>query len=388
MRILHTSDWHLGHHLYGHDRTEEHMAMIDQMVAIVAEERPDVFLLCGDVYDTAQPSAAVQKMFVNALVRIQQANPDMTIIVTAGNHDSGSRHEVFRIPWKALGVEVIGALSPDTPDSHIVAIPGKGFVVALPYANERYIPEGFIQGLIDTVGSRNSGNLPVVMTAHTTVKGADYSGHDRINEYTVGGIEGIEIELLGTGYDYLALGHIHHDQFVHTGRHNVRYSGSPIPVSFDERFDHSVSIVDIEGHGAVPRVRKILIENPVPLLTVPSEGATDWDTAIELLFKFPDRQKAYIRLNVEVESSLPPGAVEEAFYVTKHKQCRFCGINQIRSRSAAHSEKSFSVKEFKELDPMELAMQFAGEEGIKFDDDMQEMFREIMSSIQEEERER
>ena len=110
MKILHTSDWHLGHTLYNYDRTEEQQAMLEQMVSIVEEQKPDVFLLCGDVYHTPQPSAAVQTMLSDGLVRIHEANPQMTIVMTAGNHDSGTKHEIFQTPWKALKVYAIGQL--------------------------------------------------------------------------------------------------------------------------------------------------------------------------------------------------------------------------------------------------------------------------------------
>lgn len=383
MKILHTSDWHLGHRLYGHDRTEEQTAMTDRIAEIAREEKPDVFLLCGDVYDVAQPSAAVQTMFVSALVKIQQAHPEMKIIVTAGNHDSGSRHEVFRIPWKALGVEMIGTLSLESPELHIVEIPGKGYIIGLPYANERYIPEGFIQRLLDSVQERNRENLPIVMTAHTTLRGADYKGHEETGEHIVGGIEGIDIAMMGRGYDYLALGHIHHDQFVHTGRHNVRYSGSPLAVSFDEDFPHSVSIVTIDSHGSRPEVRKVAIENPWPLVTLPSSGAADWERAMELLADFPEKQKAYIRLNIHSDDILPPGAVEEAVHVIKGKLCKFCGINQKR-KFGDHREKIFTVKEFKALDPLDIARQFVEEEGKTFDEDIKEMLGEVMEAIKEE----
>lgn len=86
------------------------MVMLLQMVNIVREQKPDVFLLCGDVYHTPQPSAAVQTMFTNALVEIRDANPDMTIVITAGNHDSGTKHDIFRTPWKALKVVTIGCI--------------------------------------------------------------------------------------------------------------------------------------------------------------------------------------------------------------------------------------------------------------------------------------
>ena len=90
MKILHTSDWHLGHTLYSFDRTEEHKAMLKQIIDIVSKHQPDVFLLCGDVYHTPQPSAAVQTLLSDALVDIHNAHPEMTIVMTAGNHDSGT----------------------------------------------------------------------------------------------------------------------------------------------------------------------------------------------------------------------------------------------------------------------------------------------------------
>lgn len=272
MKILHTSDWHLGHTLYNYDRAEEQQAMLEQMVSIVEEQKPDVFLLCGDVYHTPQPSAAVQTMLSDGLVRIHEANPQMTIVMTAGNHDSGTKHEIFQTPWKALKVYAIGQLEREDLDEHIVEVPEKGWIVAVPYANERNIPEGFFQQLLDRVAERNNENLPVVMTAHTTVKGCDFTGHDHATEYTVGGIDSLELEEMGEGYDYLALGHIHHGQFVHSGKHNVRYSGTPLPVSFDENFTHSVSIVEIGQHGETPAVKEIEIQNPHPLVTLPTDG--------------------------------------------------------------------------------------------------------------------
>ena len=93
MKILHTSDWHLGHTLYNYDRTEEQLSMLQQIEDIVHNEQPDVFLLCGDVYHTSQPSASVQTMFTDALVQIHHACPSMTIVVTAGNHDSGTKQQ-------------------------------------------------------------------------------------------------------------------------------------------------------------------------------------------------------------------------------------------------------------------------------------------------------
>ncbi|MBO5271451.1 MAG: exonuclease SbcCD subunit D [Muribaculaceae bacterium] len=386
MKILHTSDWHLGHSLYNHDRKEEQEDMLRQMVEIVKEHKPDLFLLAGDVYHTSQPSAAVLKQFVDALTLILNANPEMTIVATAGNHDSGSRHEIYSTPWKAQNVYTIGNLSRDNITDHIISIPGKGYVLAIPYTYERNIPDGFFQQLLDTVAEMNSENLPVIMTAHTTVNGCDFAGHDYTSESTIGGIDAIDIKQMGEGYDYLALGHIHHAQFVHTGKHNVRYSGTPIAVSFDENYPHTVSLVEIGSHGERPNVKEIDIHNIHPLVTLPTEGFTSWDDAKKLFANFPDDIPAYIRLNVEVEDMLPPNANDEARAIANGKKCKFCIINAKRKEREKSDAKILSVQEFQAESPLDIAMRYANDKGCTFDDDIKELFNEVIKIINEETR--
>ena len=386
MKILHTSDWHLGHTLYNYDRTREQKDMLKQMVSIVSDEQPDVFLLCGDVYHTSQPSAAVQAMLTEGLVSLHKAHPQMTIVVTAGNHDSGTKHEIFRTPWRALQVYTVGQLRKASLDEHIIEVPGKGYVIAVPYVNERNMPEGLFQQLLDKVGERNTGGLPVVMMAHTTVRGCDFTGHDHASACTVGGIDSLELGQMGQGYDYLALGHIHHGQFVHSGRHNVRYSGTPLPVSFDETFSHSVSIVDIGRHGDKPKVEEIEISNRCPLVTLPANGWASWEKVKRLLATFPDRQSAYIRLNVEIEDFLPVEAHAEAINLTEGKRCRFCYINAKRKTDChgESTERVLTVQEFQEEKPIEIARRYAVDEDIVFDEDMEAMFNEVMNLVDED----
>ena len=386
MKILHTSDWHLGHTLYNYDRTEEQMVMLLQMVNIVKEEQPDVFLLCGDVYHTPQPSAAVQTMFTNALVQIRDANPGMTIVITAGNHDSGSKHDIFRTPWKALKVYTVGTIDASQKEELVVEVPGKGYVIAVPYVNERNMPKGFFQELIDIVDEKNVGNLPVVMMAHTTVRGCDFAGHDNASEYTVGGIDSYDLDEMGTGYDYLALGHIHHGQYIHSGKHNVRYCGTPIPVSFDERYMHSVSIVEIAEHGERPTVREIEINPHRPLVTLPTEGVATWEDAKELLENYPNDIDAYIRLNVEVDDFLPVEANAEAQMICEEKKCKFCVINSQRLKRSRREAKIMSVQEFKTENPIGIAERYAEDLGKTFDSEMKELFNEALAALKDEER--
>lgn len=388
MKILHTSDWHLGHILYNYDRTEEQRKMLEQMADIVRTEQPDVFMLCGDVYHSSQPSASVQRMFTEALVEIHNAYPPITIVITAGNHDSGTKHEIFRTPWKALKVHTVGHLDREHIEEHIITVPGKGLILAIPYVYERNIPEGLFEQMLDAAKQRNSEGLPIVMMAHTTVKGCDYTGHDHATEYVVGGIDSLDVEQMGEGYDYLALGHIHHGQFVHTGHHNVRYCGSPLPISFDETFAHSVSLVEIGQHGDRPQVTEIEIRNPHPLVTLPTQGLATWEEAKTLLRNFPNDNPAYIRLNVETDDFLPAEANAEANALTAGKQCRFCYINAIRKAEQRQDDRALTVQELQTEAPIDIARRYAEYIGVTFDDEMKEMFDEALDMVNKDERNR
>ncbi len=382
MKILHTSDWHLGHTIYNYDRTEEQTDMLNQIVEIVNNEKPDLFLLCGDVYHTAQPSASVQTMFVNALMNIHNANPEMTIVITAGNHDSGSRHEIFSAALETMKIYTIGNLTKENFDKHIIEIPNKGYVIAIPYTHERNIPEGFFQQIIDYTIKQNTNNLPIIMSAHTTVKGCDFSGHDHASEYTVGGIDAFDIYQMGEGYDYLALGHIHHEQFVHSGRHNVHYSGSPIQISFDENYPHSISIIEIDKHGDSPNTKKIEINNINPLVTLPTEGFATWEEAKELLQNFPNDSSAYIRLNIEIEDFIPVDANATAINIASTKQCKFCYINAKRKTQINSEEIStMTIEEFQNESPINIVKRYTKDTNTIFNDEMIELLNTVIEEV-------
>ena len=229
-------------------------------------------------------------------------------------------------------------------------------------------------------------NLPVVMMAHTTIRGCDFAGHENGTEYAVGGIDSYDLDEMGTGYDYLALGHIHHGQFIHSGKHNVRYCGTPIPVSFDENYKHSVSIVEITKHGEKPTVVEIDIDPHRPLVTLPTEGVATWEDAKELLENYPNDIEAYIRLNVEVDDFLPVEAHAEALMICEDKKCRFCVINSQRLKKNRKEAKVMSVQEFKTEEPIGIAERYAEDLGIEFDNDLKELFNETLAALKEEER--
>ena len=387
MKILHTSDWHLGHTLYNFLREEEHADMLRQMTRIVEKEKPDAFVISGDVYDTMQPSASVQTMLANALVDIHHANPDMKIVCIAGNHDSGSRHTIYRTPWKALGVEMVGNISRDSRlEDYIFKVEGKGYIVAVPFAADRFMPEDVYVRLQEMVAEINKEEqLPVFLSAHLAVARCDYRGHDMSTDDNIGGLGCRELNVFGKGYDYIALGHIHKYQKLDSdGR--IYYCGTPIAMSFDEVYRgnrHCVMLVECEAHGAIPQVTPLEINNPRPLVNIPQEGFAEWEEVKREFTNYPDNIPSYIRLNVEVENYLTSGANEEASMIASEKDCRFCIINAKRKESVQKEKERqvFTTSEFKQLDTTDVARMWIESKGDTFDDEMKEIIEEVKRDI-------
>jgi len=369
MKILHTSDWHLGHKLYGYDRTEEQLSFLNQLKDIVVDQQPDLMVVSGDIFHTAAPPIDVQTMFVESLLNIHQARPEMTIVVTAGNHDSYSRLEIDKSLWESQNVFIIGNIAQNEDrtanyDAHIIEVRNndqlKGYVAAVPYCFEQNFPQVpediteerqsyYFKALLQAIGERNTQGLPVVMMAHLTIQNSDLTGHDG----SIGNVSAIPLADLSTGYDYLALGHIHHVQNIQGSDGRARYCGTPIAISFDEQFGHTVTIVTLDAHDAKPTFDKIEIDNPHPLVTLPTEGALPFDEALELLQNFNSNIPAYIRLNVLVDSNkyISPEATTQAVEATNGKQCRFCLINSVLQAdiTTTQNTQSYSIQTLKEL---------------------------------------
>lgn len=390
IKILHTADWHLGQMLCNFDRREEQQAMLDQMPAIVRQEQPDVFLLAGDIYDAAQPSAAVQKMFNDAILNLHHICPEMTIVCISGNHDSGIRHTIYQKPWEDLQVHMTGTIQREHPEEHIIEIAGKGFVVAVPYASHHLLPDGFYQSLYDTVAQRNSARLPVVLTAHLALSSCDPTGNDIFLD-TIGGLECADASDFSR-YDYVALGHIHKPQYVGSAQ-RIRYAGTPLPVSFDEVYpgcEHSVSIVEISHSGDLPSVRTIAINNPRPLVNLYAHASDSLREVQEALLRLPQDSRTYIRLNAEVPQGqvLPYTDGEIRHFLQEHNPCaQFCYINAIRKTPPAvlHSDdtanSSLSLTEFQHLQPAEVLARWFASRGTTYTDEHRQMFRQAEARL-------
>lgn len=359
--------------------------MLSQIEEIVKDEKPDALVVSGDIYHTGTPSTATQKMFTEAIMRIHSVNPLMVIIITAGNHDSPSKHGISKVLWETQNVYMVASVDRDDLDSLIINVQGKGLVAAVPYINERSMPEDFFKELLARVDNINTKKLPVVLSAHITVTGSDFGGHEDVRGVIVGGIEGIDLSSLGEGYDYVALGHIHHAQTIGGSNGRVRYSGTPIPISFDETFTHSVSVVDIARHGSEPKITEVEIKNPRPLVNIPTSGFGSWEEVKQKAIDFPKNRPTYIRLNVKVDDYLPSDAKSEAMNIFKDGEARFCLINAHRTVETGSAGRSLSVSEFKAMEPIEVAKLYASDTSLAFGEDLETLFEEAEREVTAEE---
>lgn len=359
MKVIHTSDWHLGHVLYNFDRTAEHGAFLEQLCELVRSEKPDAILVSGDIFDSAQPSIPAQRLYNRMMIEIARMNPDTTIVVTAGNHDGASRQELFSELWdEAFNVKYVGKIGYKEDgtvdlDKFIVMIPGKGFIVAVPYIYGENYPEStddsrvpiqdFHQRLLDRVAERNLDGLPVIMMDHLAVASCDIAGHDSSKARLV--FE--DLELLGQGWDYLALGHIHKPQTIKGTA--ARYCGSPIPVSFDEDYEHSVSVVTIGKHGDAPMITTVPVKNVMPIWNLPREAGT-FDEVKAAIAAIPAGAKGYARVNIKTKDIFPMDQkIEIEALMKEHKGIRMCNINLVREGGSAPRElKTYTPDELKQ----------------------------------------
>ncbi len=409
MKIIHTSDWHIGQIFYEHDRTDEHEAFFKKLADIVRKERPDALLVSGDIFDSAMPSAQNQRLYTDSILCLMEACPGMTAVITAGNHDSGSRLETVRNLWEKAGVKVVGCLSRDNGQArysgHIFRIPSvsgngeaAGYVIALPHIYKQNYPVSqngdrqreLYRKLMETVDEENSAGLPVVMMAHLAVSGSDISGHG----LQAGGMDYVPADIFPEGCSYVALGHIHKPQTLHVrpGRNVpgpvVRYCGSPLPLSFDEVYRHSVSIVEISEKKEV-KIREEEIPCIMPALTVP-ENPVPFETALKALKDFPAEKNAYIRLNVQITDYLPQNASIQAAQMAEGKKCKYCGMKITRSgENRGRETKSLTVDEIKAINPIDVAKMFYRKKfGIEMNAEMEDMLNCVIEEISEEKDER
>jgi len=347
MKIIHTSDWHLGHRLYNYDRTDEELHFFSQLSKVVEAERPDALLVSGDVFHTGVPGNDVAKRFTEQLMSVQESCPTMEVILVAGNHDSYSRLEIDQALWARRHVHIVGTPAENDDGTadfarNIIAIGDKGLVAAVPFCHARNFPlvrgeesdrlKAYFMGLRKAAAAKNVRGLPTVLMAHLAVgSDADISGQDVSDVDGDGGR--IELAAFGTGYDYIALGHIHFAQWIKGERKLARYCGTPRQIHFDERHLHGVDVVEVET-GMEPKLRTIPLKPLRSLKTIGGAKGLAFAAALEEFNAEEIPEGSYVRLNVRLGKDEPVGVdwTEMARKVAETRNLRFCLINPIREQ--------------------------------------------------------
>lgn len=272
MKILHTSDWHIGRTLYGRKRYEEFEAFLTWLEETIQQHQVDALLLAGDVFDTSAPSNRAQELYYRFLCRVAGSNC-RHVVVIAGNHDSPSFLSAPKELLRALDVHVVGSAS-ENLDGEVLVLTDKDkspelIVCAVPYLRDRDIRvaeagesiEDKERKLIEGIRShyadvaalaeqkrRDLGaEIPIIAMGHLFTAGGQTVEGDGVRELYVGSLAHVTAGIFPENLNYLALGHLHVPQKVN-GSEVMRYSGSPLPMGFGEaKQQKSVCLVEFAG---------------------------------------------------------------------------------------------------------------------------------------------
>lgn len=270
MRLLHTSDWHLGQHFLGKTRLAEHQAFLDWLLLQVQQHAVDAVIVAGDVFDTGAPPSYARECYNRLVVALHQLG--CRLLVLGGNHDSVATLGESGPLLACLGASVVPAVAAN-PDEQVLVLPQRNgqpgaIVCAIPFIRARDVMQSqagqsaedkqltlqaaihaHYQAVYQAACARREAlclPLPIVATGHLTTVGA--SASEAVREIYVGALEAFPTSAFPPA-DYIALGHIHRPQRV-GGLDHIRYSGSPIALGFDEaRQQKEVLLVDLEPLG-------------------------------------------------------------------------------------------------------------------------------------------
>ncbi len=373
MRILHTSDWHLGRTLHGVDLHRAHEAFLDHLVELVRAERVDAVVVAGDVYDRAVPPVASVELLSDALARLTALT---RVVLTPGNHDSATRlgfgaglfrdRLAVRSRIAGLGEPVVLPDADGAPGALVYALPyldpdmsreeltetGEDGARERPARSHEAVTAAALRRVHADLATRRAAGarVPAMLLAHAFVTGGAASESER--DIRVGGVDAVPSGVFGPAgaLDYVALGHLHGPQRV--GREGVdpvmRYAGSPLAFSFSEAAHHkSTALVDLGADG----VRAVeLVPTPVPRRL----GDVTGTLAALLGRAFDDRTGDWLRVTVtdDVRPEQLWEQVARRFphaLVVRHVPAR------VRERAAATVTSA--------QDPLEVAAQFLAAAG-------------------------
>lgn len=276
MKVLHTADWHIGKVLHKHGLTTEFEMFLDWLIALIEEENIDVLLVSGDVFDVANPSVKDRSVYYNFLSRLIHCKTQ--VVITGGNHDSVGLIDAPHDILEQLSISVIGGAKEDLQDEliEIHGMDGKLelVVAAVPFLRDRDLrnlysdvefesrEEAIRHGIkehyqrLSDLCNEKYPNVPAIAMGHLFAKGVSTSESER--EIHIGNAAAIESNIFSDRFGYVALGHIHRPQKI-GGNDMMRYSGSPIALSFSEKEDRKCVLITELNDGRFEAPRTVYV---------------------------------------------------------------------------------------------------------------------------------
>lgn len=411
MRLLHTSDWHLGQTLHNYERTYEHQCFLDWLLDTIVAEGIDALLVAGDVFDTANPSSAAQKQLYRFLQQARLRAPALDIVVIAGNHDSPGRLEAPGPLLEALGTHVIGHVLRDGAGEidiarHVLPLhdaSGKvgAWCLALPFlrpgdvprlpapAEGATAPDPYLGGIsllyrqaYALAAARRQGGQAIVAMGHCHMVDGTAS-LDSERRIVIGNTEALPAAMFDPGIAYTALGHLHLSQRVGRKEH-LRYCGSPLPLSFSElHYQHQVLRIDLED-GVAKQVTPLMVPRAVQLLRVPPQPAPlDQVLAALAALDVPDAPawlQPYLEVRVLLDAPEPGlrGRIEAAL---AGKAVRLAKIEPTRKQlDASEAGPAMSLDQLAQLQPDDIFRRlYLQRHGSEAPDDQLRAFAELLT---------
>ena len=380
IRILHTADWHLGQTFFGYDRAGEHEVFLNWLAGEIREREIDALIIAGDVFDVSNPSAASQSQYYHFIYRVTAENPTLQIVIVAGNHDSAARLEAPLPLLQAMRTEVRGVVRKSDDgeidyDHLTVELKNRDgevelLCMAVPFLRQGDYPtvptEGnpYAEGvrelytqLLQRLWKRRKENQSILAIGHLQAIGSEIAEKDYSERTVIGGLECVSPDAFSEQIAYTALGHIHKAQRV-SGRENVRYAGSPIPMSFAEKhYHHGVVEVTFDGGCAVDIMR---VECPrlIPLMSVPNGEPASPEIVLEILKELPVTEGAAPYLEVKVLLDEPEPMlrqeVEEALADKNYRLARIVSTYRNETGNAEKENENWK-RGLQEMSPLQIA---------------------------------
>jgi exonuclease SbcD len=409
MRLLHTSDWHLGQTLHGHERGWEHQQFLDWLLDVLVEHDIDALLVSGDIFDNANPSAASQRMLYRFLTAARSRVAHLNIVLIAGNHDSPGRLEAPAPFLEGFDARVVGVVTRDMTGAIDVAklvVPLRdragatvAWCLAIPFLRLSDVPrletegDAYLEGIAALyrqvqahAGTLRQPGQALIALGHCHMAGGQVSEQSE-RRIVIGGAEMLSSALFDADIAYAALGHLHLAQKV-GGQERIRYSGSPLPLSFAEiDYPHQVLMVELDG-AALTAVESIAVPRAVPLLRVPKIAAplSEVEAALAALEIEAVTSEAQPYLEVRVLLDQPePGLRARIETALAGKPVRLACIDaRVAKRDNAESVAPLSLDELGQLDPLAIFNNaYAAKYGDATPADLLAAFNEILNQPDE-----